>query len=177
MGTAARRLPGLSGRPVRIRLRPGLTVRRNRLLSRAPAGQPVHAGSFLRRRVIVLDSELLESPAELSRILVHELFHFVWLRLGNAARRTYEEVLRGEIRRRARGELGYSAESRKLKLTAEDPRTRSRRWREYACESFCDTAAWLYAGVRRHGEYTLAGVFRRRRRSWFRNLETAPLSI
>jgi hypothetical protein len=44
---------------------------------------------------------------------------------------------------------------------------RNRRWREYCCESFCDTAAWLYAGVARHEEFTLAAPLRAARRKWF----------
>jgi hypothetical protein len=46
------------------------------------------------------------------------------------------------------------------------PRT-GRAWRDYVCESFCDTAAWLYSGVRRHPEFTLAPRFRERRAAWF----------
>ena len=58
-----------------------------------PAGQTAIGcvrNSILRREV-VLDSELLEQPAELMRILAHELFHFVWRRLDNRARRQWEE--------------------------------------------------------------------------------------
>ena len=29
---------------------------------------------------------------------------------------------------------------------ARDIAGRTRHWREYCCESFCDTAAWLYSG-------------------------------
>jgi len=67
-----------------------------------------------------------------------------------------------------RGELGWSAEWRKSKLTPLDRRERTRKWREYCCESFCDTAAWLYAGVRTHAEFTLAAAGRAERREWFR---------
>ncbi len=56
-------------------------------------------------------------PRELARILVHELFHFAWVRLGNPARRSYEALVREEWKRRARGELGWSAESRKRALS------------------------------------------------------------
>jgi hypothetical protein len=44
---------------------------------------------------------------------------------------------------------------------------RTRRWREYCCESFCDTAAWLYSGMRRHPEFALAAQFSAPRRAWF----------
>ena len=63
--------------------------------------------------------------------------------------------------------LGWSAEWRKRRLTAADRRGRTRRWREYCCESFCDTAAWLYSGVERHDEFTLAGRCRKTRSQWF----------
>jgi hypothetical protein len=99
---------------------------------------------------------------------VHELFHFAWLRAGNPTRLGYEAVLRAEQAAGARGELGWSAEWRKSGLRAGDLESRSRRWREYCCESFCDTAAWLYSGVARHTEFTLAPRFHARRRAWFR---------
>jgi hypothetical protein len=139
-----------------------------------PAGGPgveVHAGSFLRKREIVLDAGLLASPRELARVLTHELFHFVWLRLGNPGRRSYETLIAGEIRERVRGELGWSAEWRKRRLTARDRRERTRRWREYVCESFCDTAGWLLTGGGRHEEFTLDGRSRIRRRRWFYRAE------
>jgi hypothetical protein len=148
-----RRLPPLSGVPIEIRFTPGLRDRRG----------PVFGGSFLRERRIEFDC----SRAELPRILAHELFHFVWFRLGNPARRSWESVLAGELAAGARGELGWSAEWRKRALTPARIRARHRCWREYCCESFCDTAAWLYSGIRRHPEFTLAGVFRERRRAWF----------
>jgi hypothetical protein len=130
----------------------------------------VHAGGFLRRREIVLDQALQHDGAELARILVHELFHFVWLRLGNRRRRDWELVLLGEFARRARGELGWSAEWRKLRLTSADVAGRSRRWREYACESFCDTAAWVWAVDDGHPEFTLKPRFQLARRRWLHTL-------
>jgi hypothetical protein len=130
-------------------------------------GREVHAASFLRERRIVLDGALRQQPGELARILVHELFHFVWLRAGNPARRSYEILLADELRRRARGELGWSAECRKVELDTRDRTTRSRAWREYACESFCDTAAWLWARAEEHDEYTLRKRFRTGRQTWF----------
>jgi len=120
----------------------------------------------LRQRKISFDCTRAEFP----RIFVHELFHFVWLRAGNAKRRDWEAVLAGEIKARARGELGWSAEWRKQALDGRDAGTRTRRWREYCCESFCDTAAWLYSGTRRHAEFTLAARFRAARRAWFRKV-------
>jgi hypothetical protein len=107
------------------------------------------------------------TPAEFPRILVHEVAHFIWLRLGNPARRGYEDVVRAEIAGTAGGELGWSGEWRKRGLRADDIDRRTRRWREYCCESFCDTAAWLYSALRRHEEFTLPARWRQRRRTWF----------
>jgi len=147
---------------------PALTADRRRLYSNRPHGQPVYAGSFIRKREIVLDRELERQPKELSRILVHELFHFAWVRLGNPARHSYERLVRQEWKQHARGELGWSAESRKRVLSGGAlPLAGSPPWREYICESFCDTAAWLYSGVHRHPEYTLAARHRNRRAEWF----------
>lgn len=158
------RLPRVTGEPIRIQRRRGL---------RDPHGA-VHAGSYLRERRIALDC----SPGEFNRVFVHELFHFVWLRLGNRRRHSYEALLRLETEAGARGELGWSAEWRKQDLSATDVRSRTRRWREYCCESFCDSAAWLYSGVRRHEEFTLAGRHRDRRRRWFADLtEGRQISI
>ena len=39
-------------------------------------------------------------------IIIHELFHFVWIRLGNKGRTQFSELLRDEYKHRARGELG-----------------------------------------------------------------------
>jgi hypothetical protein len=159
-----RRLPALSGSAIRVESAVGLSDRRG----------PVHAGSFLRERRIVFDCE----PAEFPRIFAHELFHFVWLRAGNAPRLSYETLLREEAALHARGELGWSAEWRKRALAPADLARRTRRWREYCCESFCDAAAWLYSGVSSHREFTLATRFRDRRRNWFSvTMEGRSLSI
>lgn len=158
------RLPRLAGAPIRIERQPGLRDRRG----------PVHAGAFLRERRIAFSCR----GGEFARILVHEVFHFVWLRLGNTRRRFYEKLLRAEIAAGARGELGWAAEYRKQDLRPADASRRSRRWREYCCESFCDTAAWLYSGARTHPEFTLGGRHRARRKRWFTELTGArDLSI
>jgi hypothetical protein len=158
----------LEGRSVRLRFLPALTADRRRLYSNRPHGLPVYAGSYIRKREIVLDQELERQPKELARILVHELFHFAWVRLGNPARCSYDALIRREWKQRARGELGWSAESRKRIFPGCMLPTRdSAPWRDYLCESFCDTAAWLYSGVRVHPEYTLAKRHRDRRAAWF----------
>ncbi len=154
-----RRIPlTFAGPPIVVRFQPGLTAHRGKLLSGAGIGQPVLAGSFLRKREIVLDSTLLRRSSERGRILVHELFHFVWARLGNPRRAAWSALLKAEVKAHARGELGWSSEWRK---------NDSAPWPEYICESFCDTAAWAYGAVKEHGEFTLASRWRVRRRQWF----------
>ena len=139
---------------------PKLTSSRGRLHSGHPRGQAVHAGTFLRKRTIVMDAELMREPAEFQRILIHELFHFVWMRLGNPRRRAWQQLIENELKQGARGELGWSAEWRKL-----TGRRSGRIWREYLAESFCDTAAWFYAR-QTHDEFTLAERFRASRARW-----------
>jgi len=90
------------------------------------------------------------------------------VRLSNKKRWSWEQVLREEFTSGTPGELGWSAERRKAKLARSDARRRTARWRRYACESFCDTAAWLYAGLRAHDEFTLPASARPPRRAWFR---------
>ncbi len=160
--------PVLEGRRIRIVFRPGLSVSRGKLLSNAAIGQAVHAASYIRRREIVLDTELVRQPGDMARILVHELCHFAWVRLGNHLRRSWGELLANEIRRSARGELGWSANLRKSQIGRTDITRRPRRWRDYCCESFCDTGAWLFAGLSIHSEFRLAQRWRDRRRDWFR---------
>jgi len=165
----AKTLPAFEGAPIRVRFLPELRAGRDKLYSRRPYGQPVYAASFIRRRSIVLDEELARKRRELARIVVHELFHFAWVRLGNRLRDSYMDLLREERKAHVRGELGWSAESRKQRLHEAVGRARrEKRWRDYACESFCDTAAWMYAGIGRHPEFTLAAGHRARRAEWFR---------
>lgn len=172
-----KRLPAMQGRAIRVRFLPELTAGSRKLYSCRIYGQPVYAGTLIRKRRIVLDLELASKPNELRRILIHELFHFAWVRLSNETRRSYEDLLQLESTQRARGELGWSAESRKSALL----KTRAphhKRWRDYACESFCDTAAWLYSEIGRHSEFTLAPRHRRRRAEWFqRTFHNRPIPI
>jgi len=151
-------LPELSGRPIRVEVRRSL-------------GSHLAATS-IPRRLILLDAAVFLRRGDFERILIHELFHFAWVRLSNQQRRAWEQVLLHELRARGTGELGWSAEWRKNALTPMDARGRTPRWRRYACESFCDTAAWLFSGLAKHDEFTLAGPLRRLRRRWFtRTLE------
>jgi hypothetical protein len=121
----------------------------------------VHAAAFIRRREIVLETQLTRKPGDLRLITVHEIFHLVWARLGNPARRTWAVLLEAEAAAQARGELGESSSLKKSP--------------GYVCESFCDTAAWLYSGVRRSPHFTLAERWRSRRRAWFEHTFGATL--
>ena len=154
------RLPPLAGPPIAFSFTDRLTIR----------GVEMDAGAFLRERRVVLARHL--RGRELRRVTVHELFHFVWWRLGNPARHSWEALLLAE---RARGEAGWSAEWRKAALSEADRRHRTRRWREYACEAFCDSAAALWASP---VQCTLAPRWLARRREWFQaTLGGRPLSI
>jgi len=146
-------LPKLAGEGLEVRIRPSLG--------------PHLAATYIRRRLILLDSEVLARRGEFERILVHELFHFAWVRLPNQIRWDWEGLLATEFAAHARGELGWSSEWRKNKLSLADSKRRGIAWRLYVCESFCDTAAWRFAGLQRHEEFTLAARFRRQRRNWF----------
>ena len=154
------RLPALSGEPIAFTLAPGLLVGETK----------VDASAYLRERRVVLDAGL--SHSERQRVTVHELFHFVWWRLGNPTRLAWEALVAVE---RSRGEAGWSAEWRKEKLSAADRRNRTRRWREYICEAFCDSAAAIYGS---RAQVTLAPRFLAQRRAWFvATLEPGPVSI
>ncbi len=154
-------LPPLAGAPIRVEVRPALG--------------PHLAATHIPERLILLDQEVLVQEGDFERILIHELFHFAWIRLSNATRRDWENLLAGE---RQPGELGWSAEWRKQKLKPKDARLRTPAWRRYARESFCDSAAWLFSGLKRHNEFTLPSACRRARRLWFRkNLATHAIAI
>jgi hypothetical protein len=165
-----------TGAPIHVSFQPDLTAWRGQLFSKQPKGQPVLAGSFLRQREIVLACELLRKPRQLRRIMIHEVFHFVWRRLGNATRLEWEAVLREEFAEGIDGEAGWSSEWRKAELRPRDVKARTKRWREYTCESFCDTAAWLFTPGPRHSELTLREPGRRHRREWFEQLLHRRLS-
>jgi hypothetical protein len=139
-------LPEILGSPICLEVLPELRAYRGELLSGAKAtrGNAVHAASFLRERRIVVEDALLNNASSLRYILVHELFHFVWWRLGNPARREFETLIRNEVRDGIKGELGESSGVAKSKLQAGDCEESRPRWKNYVCESFCDTAAWFY---------------------------------
>jgi hypothetical protein len=161
-------LPQLAGEPICVRDRAQLNVHRGKLLwGFPPQGIPVHAACFLPEREIVLQTELLERPHRFRFILIHELFHFAWRRLGNARRAEFSNILRAEQQAHARGELGDSSNLKKQRLEMRDWMSNSRAWRDYVCESFCDTAGWLFSGIKRDAAFTLAPRWRHRRARWF----------
>jgi hypothetical protein len=142
-----------------------------------PSLGPHLAAASIHHRVILLDSEVL-IPPEFERTLVHEIFHFAWVRLSNEVRWGWERTLASELDQNAMGELGWSAERRKNKLTPGEVSRRARPWRLYACESFCDTAAWRFANVPEHDQVTLAVRFRRLRGAWFqKHIESRTVLI
>jgi hypothetical protein len=162
-------LPKLGEGDLWITADPKLTYYRGRLLSGFPnLGTAIYAAAFIRQRRIVLESALLSRPSRLRLILTHELFHFVWARLGNKARREFAVLLRRELKAGARGELGESSSVRKAALTNTDRlRGSTERWREYVCESFCDTAAWFYSAHPDCADFTLSRRWKTIRRRWF----------
>jgi hypothetical protein len=161
-------LPALTGSPIFVSSKRSLTAFRGRLLSGTPRrGTPVHAASFIRKRTIILELELLDDIPRFCLILVHELFHFVWPRLARAERTAFERLLIGEIKEGARGEVGESAAVKKRELLAEDLADATWAWRDYVCESFCDTAASLYGNPAEHDDFTLAKRWWKKRSGWF----------
>jgi hypothetical protein len=156
-------LPVFAGRPINVVVRKSLG--------------PHHAATSIPQRRILLDSDVLAERGEFERILIHELFHFVWVRLSNDRRREWERLLAKELAGKHPGELGWSAESRKERLASQDIRSRTIRWRQYCCESFCDTAAWMYSGLIRHEEFTLWAKARRLRQLWFQRQFPAGVPV
>ena len=137
------RVPTLRGTPIRVVLEAQLTASRGRLLSGSPQfGHPVHAASFIRQRKIVIETQLLGQPELFRFILLHEIFHFVWARLGNGKRAAWTRIIEREREVEAKGELGESASIKKSLR----PQPGTRLWRDYVCESFCDSAAHFYSG-------------------------------
>jgi hypothetical protein len=175
LGGVLERLPVLEGRAIRVRFRPALSAWQGKLLSGRDKGHEIHAGSHMRRRWMVLDTALALEPTELERIFVHEVYHFAWVRAGNPLRWSYEDMAAAQLR--APGELGWSAEGTKALLSQRDSEARNRRWREYVCESFCDTAAWFYSTRRSHPEWTLPPRLLKARERWCEEHFTRRLSV
>ena len=155
------------GNPIYFERRPSLTAYGGKLLSGAGLGAPVHAAAFIRKRLIVLETDLFAQTDRLRLILVHEIFHFAWVRLSNGERRGFADLLVTEMQDKARGEMGESAGVKKRFLQSRSPVDRqSRLWRDYICESFCDSAAAFFSGTAVNEYLTLAGRWAKRRRAW-----------
>jgi hypothetical protein len=131
----------------------------------------VYAAAYLRERRIVLEKGLLSEPTLLRFIFVHELFHFVWMRLGNPAREEYSCLIAHEIQRLARGELGESSLVKKTGLPKDSQRPiKAPVWRDYVCESFCDSASHLLTGALVHEGSKLGRRWTDLRRAWFEQM-------
>lgn len=118
----------------------------------------------------MLEAALLSTPAMFRLILIHELFHFAWLRLGNNLRQDFKTLLLQEWKNGAAGELGESSGVMKRRLRQAAESATPGLWRDYACESFCDTAACFYAGSGNDGLFTLRERWRKRREAWFQEI-------
>jgi hypothetical protein len=93
-------------------------------------------------------------------------------------RAAYEALIAAEFDSGKTGEMAWSAEWRRNDLISGDREGRTRRWREYLCESFCDTAAAYALGIESHPEITLGPGARRRRHQWMAaNLDLDRLRI
>lgn len=149
--------------PIQVETAPSLTAYRGRLLTAEARGTPVHAASFIRQRRIILESQLLTRPAALQAIFLHELFHFAWRRMGNPQRLSFTEVISYEVSRRAAGEIAESATVAKARWRSKP--TSTALWKNYVCEAFCDTAAFLYSQRPKTPE--MAAHWLTRRRAWF----------
>jgi hypothetical protein len=137
----------------------------------------VYAASFIRRHRIVLEEDLFEDETLLHLILIHELFHFVWPRLGNSIRDDFSRMILAEVNGHARGELGESSGTFKEAVLHRKEGPGSRAWKYYVCESFCDTAAWFFSGVGQHQQFQLDQRWTKRRAQWFRsNVERYTVS-
>jgi hypothetical protein len=166
------------GKPIRLSYLNLPRSARGRLVSGGHAGSALDGASFIRERRIVLSDALRGRPAEHRRILLHELFHFAWVRLGNRKRWSFEEVIRREMRAGLKGELGWPAFEAKGRLSTLDVRDRTPRWREYACESFCDTCAWVWQQPAQGRGWTrLAVQAQALRRRWVQRILVGAVKV
>jgi hypothetical protein len=165
----------LFGKPIHLRLERNLRAVKGKLQLGGIQGRELDGASFIRQREIVLADSL--SQPEHRRVLLHELFHFVWVRLSNQQRRSYEELLRSEMDRGVIGELSWPSFQAKERLNKQDWSTRSKGWRGYACESFCDTCSWYWRGMPGEGESAFPKIERTVRKRWVENLSAAAIRV
>jgi hypothetical protein len=78
-----------------------------------PGGHVALGVSFIPQRYLILNDGLPARPAELGRVLYHELGHFLWPRLGARRRAVFGKAVAEELQAGVGGELGNSAESAK----------------------------------------------------------------
>lgn len=112
----------------------------------------------------------MSEPRDLRLIFAHEIYHFAWWRLGSNRRAEYDSLLRAELAASARGELGESSSVAKREHVSRECPNGGNSWKQYVCESFCDTGAWLFSGVDELRNFQLAAKWRIKRASWFRSL-------
>lgn len=118
-------------------------------------GEEVFAASFLTRREVVLDEDLVRHAPDLVNIFTHEIYHFVWRRLSNAVRQEWMDLLGAE---KTRLHTGLSS---RLRFEEFQQKPTDRHWKNYVCEAFTDTAAALGDPTR---------IVSSQRRKWFANL-------
>ncbi|WP_155121451.1 hypothetical protein [Bryobacter aggregatus] len=102
-----------------------------------------------------MDLSLVDHAPDLVAIFAHEVYHFVWRRLGHPLRAEWMELLNTEKRPK---HAGLSSELRYAEFLA---RKTKAAWKNYGCEAFCDTAAVLS-----HTEKPIS----LRRKQWFLRL-------
>ncbi len=164
----AERLPRLRVRSAGEIVRVGQRVVFDTSVKAQGADRTAQAVSYINTRLVVLRRRLFRQHRLGQRLFYHELCHFLWPRLGTPRRRAFDRVLRRELRAGVRGELGYTAALCKQALGR---RRSGAPWREYVCESFCDTGAYALlratgvASRARSVEFTL-GRRQRAARLW-----------
>jgi hypothetical protein len=118
-------------------------------------GAEVFAASFIPRREIVFDSDLLGHAPDFVNIVAHEIYHFVWRRLANVERNNWSDLLAAEKR------VSHAGLSSRLRHEDWSVAKTPRKWKDYVCEAFCDTAGALTNPNTRISPH---------RRRWFGNL-------
>jgi hypothetical protein len=120
-----------------IRFASHLRAHRGKLEFGPGPGDEVFAASFLTRREIVFDESLLHHAPEFLNIFAHEIYHFVWRKLANEDRISWDALLQMEKR-----PLHCGLSSR-VAFERHRERPSSKKWKHYLCEAFCDSAAAL----------------------------------
>ena len=136
----------LTGRPIEIRYQANLLD---------TAGNAAHAATFIRDRLIVLDEDL-QKDSRGARCA----FCSMNCCTSSGCGRETGAASHGKTSCAKNGKRAFAANAdgrpsgARMQLRAVDVRVRTRAWREYCCESFCDTGAWFCGGGEK--EVTLA---------------------